>query len=143
MSGLAIIVFGTWLIISFLTFSPEYKSKLHHIYNEPRTKTNWNAISLILNLYERGWKPKNKIQRDIERERKKIAKEEREIESMEELEQLIHSRKALEKKKESLFKDVHRDERQDDQEEYHCYTCNKVIIGLDKFYKHRRKEHTQ
>ena len=108
MGGLAIIVFGTWLIISFVTFNLEYKSKVDHRYSEPRTKTNWNAIALILNVYDYiigvNWKkifyPTTSIDKEIAEEEKEIAELERQKEKIEKLNN-------LKRRKERLFKDVH------------------------------------
>ena len=108
MISLVIIVFGTWLITSFATFDPEYKSKIHHRYSEPRTKTNWNAIALILNVYDYiisvNWKdifyPKSGIDKEIAEEEKEIAELERQKEKIETLSE-------LKRRKERLFDEVH------------------------------------
>ena len=109
MISLAIIVFGTWLIISFVTFNPEYKSKVHHGYSEPRTKTNWNAIALILNVYDYiigvDWKdifyPTTRIDKEIAEEEKEIAELERQKEKINQLHR-------LKRRKEELFEQIER-----------------------------------
>lgn len=108
MISLAILVFGTWVIISFVTFSTGYKSKVHHRYNEPRTKTNWNLIALILNVYDYiigvNWKkifyPTTSIDKEIAEEEKEIAELERQKKKIDELAELKH-------RKERLFDEVH------------------------------------
>ena len=122
MSGLAIIVFGTWLIISFVTFNLEYKSKVDHRYSEPRTETNWNAIALILNVYDYiigvNWKkifyPTTSIDKEIADEEKEIAELERQKEKIETLAK-------LKRRKERLFKEVHDNETS--KEYTHCKWC--------------------
>lgn len=109
MISLAILVFGTWVTISFVTFSTGYKSKVHHRYNEPRMKTNWNLIALILNVYDyiigANWKkifyPKTSIDKEIE-------EEEKEISELEKHKEKINKLHRLKRRKEELFEQVDR-----------------------------------
>lgn len=137
MSGLAIIVFGTWLIISFVTFSPEYKSKVHHRYSEPRTETNWNAIALILNVYDYiigvNWKKIFYPTTGIDRE---IAEEEKEIAELERQKEKIDTLAELKRRKERLFSDVH------GTESWECKWCGSddclkpayTVDGIAQYY---------
>lgn len=139
MSGLAIIVFGTWLIISFVTFSPEYKSKVHHRYSEPRTETNWNAIALILNVYDYiigvNWKkifyPTTSIDKEIAEEEKEIAELERQKAKIDELAE-------LKRRKERLFKDVY---EETSSEYWICPQCRREFKDLERLNNHRAWEH--
>lgn len=141
--GYILIPFGIWLIISFITYETEYKNRVSDIYNEPRTKTNWNAIALLINVYELiinyDWKDKFKPKSPLDKE---IAETEKEISELEAQKVKMDKLKELERRKERLFKEVKDNTDEVDSAEYHCYTCDKIIIGLDNFYAHRRKNHT-
>src|SRR5699024_797414 len=115
-------VLGTWLAISFITFESEYKSSVHHRHNEPRTKTNWNAIALILNVYDYiigvNWK---KIFFPTTGSDKEIAEEEKEIAELERQKEKIEKLKNLKRRKERLFEEVH--ENGFSEEYTHCKWC--------------------
>ena len=142
MISLVIIVFGTWLITSFATFDPEYKSKIHHRYSEPRTKTNWNAIALILNVYDYiisvNWKdifyPKSGIDKEIAEEEKEIAELERQKEKIETLSE-------LKRRKERLFKGVHDVHEEASSEYWICPHCRRKFKDLEGLNNHRAWEH--
>ena len=58
----------------------------------------------IANVAE--WKTKSDIDKEIAKEKKRIQAEEKEIESMHELEKLIAKRKEMERRREELFEEV-------------------------------------
>ena len=58
----------------------------------------------IANVAE--WKNKSDIDKEIAKEKKKIQAEEKEIDSMHELEKLIAKRKEMERRREELFEEV-------------------------------------
>lgn len=142
MISLAIIVFGTWLAISFVTFRPGYKSKVHQRYNEPRVKTNWNLIALILNVYDYiigvNWKkifyPTTSIDKEIAEEEKEIAELERQKTKIDELAE-------LKRRKERLFKDVHEVHEETSSEYWICPQCRIKFKDLESLNKHSEMEH--
>ena len=81
------------------------------------------------------WRPKSGIDKEIAEEEKEIAELERQKEKMDRLAE-------LKLRKERLFEEAHEgDEWTDEDESYHCYRCDRFIVGLDNFYKHHKKWH--
>lgn len=108
---ICVLIFGlpTWLFMSWAIYDSGYKSRYGNTsMDEDRTKTNWNAIALILNVYDYivsvNWRkifyPTTGIDKEIAEEEKEIAELERQKEKMEKLAE-------LKRRKDRLFKDVH------------------------------------
>lgn len=107
----AFVIAVVWFIFSAIVWVCREDSKGWSWYKGKIT-TSYNAIAFFYNVRNylpdllKKIKPKSKIDRDIEKELKKIRKEEKEIKSMQKLERLIKLRKELEIKKEKLFTEV-------------------------------------
>ena len=97
--------FGTWIIVSLPFYKMGYEGSFSSHLDEPRTKTNWNAIALFLNIRDGDFeipkipKPKSPIDKEIAEEEKEIAELERQKEK-------IYKLRSLKRRKEELFEQV-------------------------------------
>lgn len=101
-----ILALGIWILVSLPFYKMGYEGYYTSNLDEPRTKTNWNAIALFVNIRNGELKlpeiPKRKtgIDKEIEDEEKEIEELERQKEKMDRLAE-------LKRRKEMLFNEVH------------------------------------
>ena len=136
---ICVLIFGfpTWLFMSWAIYDSGYKSRYGNTsVDEDRTKTNWNAIALTLNVYECitnvNWRdifyPTTGIDKEIAEEEKEIAELERQKEKIDRLAE-------LKSRKERLFGDVHR------VESWECTACGDEFDNLPDYVRHVSKPH--
>lgn len=134
MIGLIFIAALCWLTASLIFFKWGYKGSFSSHLDEPRTKTNWNAIALFLNIRDGELKlPKRKTGID-----KEIADEEKEIAELERQKEKIDELAELKRRKERLFKDVH---EETSSEYWICPQCRREFKDLEGLNNHRAWEH--
>lgn len=123
--------FPTWLFMSWAIYDSGYKSRYGNTsLDEDRTKTNWNAIALTLNVYEYiinvNWRdifyPTTGIDKEIAEEEKEIAELERQKEKMDRLAE-------LKRRKERLFRDLGEEQRM-------MCTCGREFHSIDNYKEH-------
>ena len=99
------IAFGAWVIVSLPFYKMGYEGSFSSHLDETRTKTNWNAIALFVNIRNGELKlpeiPKRKSSID-----KEIAEEEKEIAELEQQKEKIEKLKNLKRRKARLFEEV-------------------------------------
>lgn len=93
-----VLALGVWILVSILFYKMGYEGCYTSILDEPRTKTNWNAIALFVNIRNGELKlPKRKsgIDKEIEEEEKEITELERQKEKIDKLNSLKRRKKEL------------------------------------------------
>lgn len=115
-----VLALGIWILVSLPFYKMGYEGNFSSDLDEPRTKTNWNAIALFVNIRNGELKlpeiPKRKTGID-----KEIADEEKEIAELERQKEKIETLAKLKRRKERLFKEVHDNETS--KEYTHCKWC--------------------
>lgn len=99
-----VLALGIWILVSLPFYKMGYEGYYTSILDEPRTKSNWNAIALFLNIRNGELKlPKRKSGID-----KEIADEEKEIAELERQKEKINQLHRLKRRKAELFEQIER-----------------------------------
>lgn len=130
-----LLTLGAWILVSLLFYKMGYEGSLTSALDEPRTKSNWNAIALFVNIRDGELKlpeiPKRKSGID-----KEIAEEEKEIAELERQKEKIDELAELKRRKERLFNEVHSGTNADCQwcGEDDCLKPAYTVDGIAQYY---------
>ena len=127
-----VLALGVWILVSLFFYKMGYEGYYTSILDEPRTKTNWNAIALFVNIRNGELKlPKRKSSID-----KEIAEEEKEIAELEQQKEKIDRLAELKYRKEKLFKEVHSGANADCQwcGSEDCLESAYTVDGISQYY---------
>ena len=127
-----VLALGVWILVSLFFYKMGYEGYYTSTLDEPRTKTNWNAIALFVNIRNGELKlPKRKSSID-----KEIAEEEKEIAELEQQKEKIDRLAELKYRKEKLFKEVHSGANADCQwcGSEDCLESAYTVDGISQYY---------